>query len=445
MTLLDRYVLRNFLEPFIMCFAGFIAIWFIIDVSDNFNDFLEAHASFRQISGYYITQVPQTIMMSLPVGLMLALLFSLSRMSRTNEIISQLTAGRSIVRVLVPLFAVGILTTAFCLWLNWARTPHAEGIKKGAMNQIRRGKKAGEVEPVLAHLFRDRQNNRTWFVRKLRPGVNLLEDVHVTQQDSLGRILKKWYGSEATYDAQQKQWKLARGMIVEFTPEGDIGETDRFPNDVRIIKDWSETPWRVASSELVPASLSVPELRDYLHFNFDFPPVQLAPYRANLSDRYALPFQCLIAVLIAAPLGIVFNRRGVVGGVAGAITLLVVMLMSHSFFLMLGKGMRVDPWVSPWIPNLVLGFIGVMLLWYRSTNRDFPKFADAATRARLAFFLGLALFAAAAYQFWRGYPQSTQITGKMWANASYDCAVLGAVLIIYWLKVLRTEMKKLPK
>ncbi|MEP6667516.1 MAG: LptF/LptG family permease [Chthoniobacter sp.] len=376
MSLLDRYVLRSFLEPFLMCFAGFIAIWFIIDIQDNFNDFMEAHATFKQISGYYITQVPQTIMMSLPVGLMLALLFSLSRMSRTNEIISQLTAGRSVVRVLVPLFAVGVLMTGFCLWLNWDRAPHAEGIKKNAMNQIKRGKKAGTVEPILAHLFRDRQNNRTWFVRKLRPGENRLDGVHVTQQDPTGRILKKWYASSATYDPVKKEWKIEKGMIVNFTPEGDMidSEADRFPSGFRIIKDWTETPWRVASSELNPASLSVPELQEYMKFNSDFPPVQLAPYEANLADRYALPFQCIIAVLLAAPLGIVFNRRGVVGGVAAAITLLVAMLMSHSFFLMLGKSMRLSPYFSPWIPNIALGIVGFLLLWYRSTNRDFPKF-----------------------------------------------------------------------
>jgi len=378
MSLLDRYVLRSFLEPFFMCFAGFIAIWLIIDVSDNFNDFLDAHASFRQIFGYYMTQAPQTIIMSLPVGLMLALLFSLSRMSRTNELISQLTAGRSVVRVLTPLIIVGVLATAVCLWLNWERAPHAEGIKKNAMNQIKRGKKAGDVEPVLAHLFRDRLNNRTWYVRKLRPGSmkdgNRLDGVHVTQQDETGRILKKWYASTAIYVPEKNVWKLEKGKIVEFTPEGDIADEDRFVTESRIITDWTETPWRVASSELNPNGLSVPELREYMVVNSDFPAVQLAPYKANLADRYALPFQCLLAVFIGAPLGIVFNRRGVVGGVTGAISLLVVMIMAHSFFLMLGKGMRVNPNFSPWIPNIGLGIIGMMLLWYRSTNRDFPKF-----------------------------------------------------------------------
>jgi len=48
------------------------------------------------------------------------------------------------------------------------RAPHAEGLKKGAMKKIAKGKKVDEVEPLLAHLFRDRQNNRTWYVRKLR-------------------------------------------------------------------------------------------------------------------------------------------------------------------------------------------------------------------------------------------------------------------------------------
>jgi lipopolysaccharide export LptBFGC system permease protein LptF len=312
----------------------------------------------------------------MPVALMLALLFSLSRMSRTNEIISQLTAGRSVMRVLRPLIAVGIIATGFCLWLNWERTPHAEGYKKEAMNKIRRGKKANDVEPVLAHVFRDRQNFRTWFVRKLRPGSNELEDVHVTQQDEKGHILKKWYGATAIYDPKRQLWGLEKGMIVNFTLEGDMidAESDRFPDGMRIIKEWSETPWRVASSEFNPAALSVPELRDYMKFNFDFPAVQLAPYEANLADRYALPFQCLIAVFIAAPLGIVYNRRGVVGGVAAAICLLVVMIMSHSFFLILGKGMRIDPYFSPWIPDIGLGLVGVILLWYRSTNRDVPKF-----------------------------------------------------------------------
>ena len=45
----------------------------------------------------------------------------------------------------------------------------------------------------------------------------------------------------------------------------------------------------------------------------DFPEVRLAPYRTQLHYRWALPWVCLLVVFIAAPLGIVYNRRGILG------------------------------------------------------------------------------------------------------------------------------------
>ena len=148
MQKLDRYVLRNFFEPFLICLGGFIAIWLIIDFSDNNNDFLQARASLKQIAEFYLTQLPATILLSLPIGLLLAILFSLSSMSRRNEIISMLTAGRSVPRVLLPLIVVGVIASAFLGWLNYELAPHAEAIKKSALEQISRGRRQGEVESV---------------------------------------------------------------------------------------------------------------------------------------------------------------------------------------------------------------------------------------------------------------------------------------------------------
>ena len=375
MKLLDRYVLRNFFEPFFIAFSAFIAIWLIMDLHDNQGEFIEARASIGQVSKYYLTQLPAITLISMPIGLLLALLFSLSSMSRRNEIISMLTAGRSVFRVLLPLLMIGVLATAACLWLNWEMAPHGEGIRKVALKQIRRGKKAGEFEPVNGHLFRDRQNDRTWFVRRFRPGESRFDNVHITQQDESGRIVKKWYAERADYEAATRTWVLQNGLIVDFNEQGDIESSDPFPGGVRKISDWSETPWRVSSSQLDPQNLSVPELQEYLKYNYDFPQAQLAPYRTNLSDRWALPASCFIVVLISAPLGIVYNRRGVLAGVAGAIFFFFAMIMTRDLFLALGKGGRISPAWAPWIPDAVAGVIGLILLWFRSTNRDLPSFS----------------------------------------------------------------------
>src|SRR6476619_3790093 len=108
--LLDRYVVRNFLQVYIYCIAGFISIWLIFDVSDNISVFIDSHLGFTRVLHYYFSQLPQILVILLPVALLLALLFCLGRMSRANEIVSMLTAGVSIPRVLMPLIVVGILT-----------------------------------------------------------------------------------------------------------------------------------------------------------------------------------------------------------------------------------------------------------------------------------------------------------------------------------------------
>jgi len=382
MKLLDRYVIRNFVEPFMICFSGFIAIWLIIDLNDNHQDFLDAHASLRQVTGFYLTQLPSTVLFSVPVGLLLALLASLSSMSRRNEIISMLTAGRSVIRVLAPLLCIGVLTAGGSLWLNWELAPHAEGIKKGAIKKIRRGIRADEVEPVSGHLFRDRLNDRTWFIRRFRPGQSQFDDVHIMQQSEDGKITRKWYAQHATYEASTKTWVLENGRIVEFDEMGGIESTDDFLGGVRRISDWTETPWRVSSSQLDPQNLSIPELQDYMRFNSDFPASQLAPYRTNLADRWALPISCLIVVMVAAPLGIVYNRRGVLAGVSTGIAIFFAMMLTRYLFLALGKGNRINPTWGPWIPDIVFGLVGIILLWFRSTNRDLPSFSLSLFRKR---------------------------------------------------------------
>ena len=74
---------------------------------------------------YYAHQLPHFILLSMPLGLLLALLYCLSKMSRANEVISMLTAGRSVIRIIMPLLLCGLLATGLCLWLNYELAPMA--------------------------------------------------------------------------------------------------------------------------------------------------------------------------------------------------------------------------------------------------------------------------------------------------------------------------------
>ena len=369
MTILDRYVLQKFLLPFFYCFVGFIAIWFIFDLSDNLQDFIEGKAPFSVLLQYYSSQVPQIILICLPIGTLLALLYSLTAMSRSNEIISMIGAGLSVTRILIPLIIVGLLLTGVTAWVNYSGAPHAAAIRKQMLRDIKRGEK-WEVR-IRGHLFRNREQMRTWFVRKIIVERLELQDVQILEQNEQGDILREWYAKGADYNPELKQWKLSWAYYVEMNPAGEIVKREN--RKTIYIDGWTETPWRISSSVMNADFLSVSELEDYLRFNSDFPENRLAAFRTNLEYRWALPWVCLIVVFLAAPMGIVYSRRGILGGVAMAIGMFFSLVFVSSLFIALGKGGRVSPFVAAWGPMILFFGIGLLLLWYRSTNRDLPK------------------------------------------------------------------------
>ena len=375
MILLDRYILRSFLAPFLLCFFGFLAIWLVFDMQSNTSDFLEAHVSLKWVAYYYLTQVPQFMMICLPVGLLLALLFCLSKMSRSNEIIAMLTAGQSLMRLLLPLFGAGLILTGICTALNFSLAPRSDSIRKELKNGI--SKRRDKNMFLEAQVFCNRSNRRIWFVQKMRARAlndDPLEGVTILEQNETSSVSAKWIASAASYKPETKSWLLSNGIMVRFAPDGAIQSSKTF--QTLQLDNWSETPWRIASSNIDPQGLSVPELRDYLRFNADFPPAQLAPYNTHLHYRWALPVQCLIVVLFTGPLAIVFSRRGVLTGIAGAIFLFAGMTFFSFLMLALGKGGRVAPATAAWLPIVLFGSVGLFLLYLKGNNREFPKLSE---------------------------------------------------------------------
>jgi lipopolysaccharide export system permease protein len=373
MRLLDRYVIRNFLQAYFYCIAGFISIWLIFDISDNISTFIDEHFGFMLTVRYYLTQVPEVFIILLPVALLLALLFSLGRMSRSNEIVSMLTAGVSIPRVLTPLITMGLITVAASLWLNYSLAPHAEMAKKNFIATAR-----SHQFTVQGQIFRNRTDLRTWFIQSFRPGHNIFNNVQVLQQDGHDNIVESYLTPRATYHPETKTWELENVKVVHYDTAGNITDEKMLPS--LKIEHWSETPFRLGSANVRAEYLSFPELRQYLHFNSDFPVTLLAPFRTHLQYRIALPWTCLVVVCIAAPLGIGYSRRGVLASVASAVVLVFSMNFLTHLFLALGEGDRISPILAAWTPNVIFTIIGLYLLYLRATNREAPRFQLAAAR-----------------------------------------------------------------
>jgi lipopolysaccharide export system permease protein len=289
-------------------------------------------------------------------------------MSRANEIVSMLTAGVSLPRVLMPLIGIGLVTVAASMALNYSLAPHSELARKAFLSEAQ--SRPGRY--IQGQIFRNRTDSRTWFIQNFLPRGNVFNNVQVLQQDANDNIVTNYIASRASFRPETKTWDLNNVRVVHYDHAGNILEEQFYPS--LKVEHWSETPFRLGSANERAEFLSLPELREYLSFNADFPHTLLAPFRTHFQYRLALPWTCFVVVCIAAPLGIGYSRRGVLSSVAAAVILVFSMNFLVHLFLALGEGDRVPAWIAAWAPNLLFTAIGLYLLYLRASNREAPSF-----------------------------------------------------------------------
>ena len=136
-----------------------------------------------------------------------------------------------------------------------------------------------------------------------------------------------------------------------------------------ITRDWQETPWQLVKPGLDQSHLGIPELNSWLAANEGVEWANKRPYLTQWHYRYAQPVICLVTILIAAPLGIVFSRRGISGGVSIALFLCAGMLLASSFFLTFGEAGRLPPIIAAWGTNILFTVIALYLFNRRLTGR----------------------------------------------------------------------------
>ncbi len=376
---MDRYTLRSFASPFILCLLGFIAIAFLIDLTDNFADFANSKSSMKIVLSYYGILLPQIIVLFAPIALLLSLLYTLGKMSRANEIISMLGTGRSLLSILKPVFFVGIMASLICMALSYYWAPRSVGATEAMIESIHLNEEPDSMATRQPYV--NASASRAWYVGRIPFDltVDKMRGIEVYGTDEEGRLEKVWLAKSAWW-WMGGAWTLYNGHVIEFDEDEVATSITSFDGDGsegspnRLDVDWDETPWQIIGQTFRADFLSVPDLGSYIRSNATPDNAEeMAPFRTYWHYNLSLPWTCFVVVLIAAPLGIVYSRRGILGGVAVAILIFFGIMVLDNFFLNLGKFNSISPAYAAWMPRIIFGGIGFCILMFRARNRELPK------------------------------------------------------------------------
>jgi lipopolysaccharide export system permease protein len=104
------------------------------------------------------------------------------------------------------------------------------------------------------------------------------------------------------------------------------------------------------------------ELLQYIRLRPDMASDELAIRLVHFHSRLAMPWTCLIVVLLGIPTGARTGRQGAFAGVIMAVAMFFGFYVLTYLGQFLGKKQLLWPWLSSWLPNIVFLLAGARML-----------------------------------------------------------------------------------
>lgn len=379
MKLIDKYLLREYLIPFFCCLFGFCMIYVISGLFDKASDFIRSGVTLSQIIYFYGLSLlayadnsnVSFLVTILPISLLASALYSLSRLTKQNELTAMCSSGISVVRLMVPFLGVGITCSVLSLVVQEVVAPRASRLTDEFL--AANGKTALSTV-ATAGRFYDGEAGCLWRVSKVdlvNPTILYGVDVQVEVAERVRQEYPDSLYSTVITNVGMAEWKEGRwlfhgGMEQSFLPGGIPDGPPRGPlSGPAVTAGVAATPEDIAfgiDSVKAQKYVSATAVLRWLHSKKVWPSENLM-LSLDSHRRLAMPWACVIAVMLAIPAGVRGGREGVITGMLVALALFIGFYFSLEFFIILGKKEVIaSPWLGAWLANMVFFLLGTVMI-----------------------------------------------------------------------------------
>jgi lipopolysaccharide export system permease protein len=368
LSVLDRYIAKQFAGPFIFGVSAFSSILVSVGtIFDLIRRMTELGLPFSIAFRVFLLRCPEFVSLSLPMATLLSTLMVYARLSTDSELIAMRSAGISVPRLVLPAIVLSFLVSALTFGFNEAVVPAAKYQATQTLEAALKSEKPNFKETNIQHLqyqdVRQPDGSKT----------QVLERIFYAQQFD-GRQMKQLTvldmsrpevtqiitAKTAEWNANENIWDFYNGTIYMVDPNGSYKNIVKFEQQ-RV--ELPRTPLDLASRDRDSAEMNIEEVREYrelLRQSGDEKRMRRMDLR--IQQKIAFPFVCLVFGLAGSTLGIRPQRAG--RGTSFAISIVIIFTYYLLSFICDSMGqLEVLPLVlAAWLPTLVGLAAGLWLL-----------------------------------------------------------------------------------
>ena len=123
--IITRYLLKLLLAPFLFATALLTTLMLLNEVVKRFGDLVGKGLHWTVIAEVFVLSIPFILAMTLPMAVLVAVLYTFNQLAADNEISAMKASGISMTRLLLPVCAAALLLAGGMVWLNNSLLPES--------------------------------------------------------------------------------------------------------------------------------------------------------------------------------------------------------------------------------------------------------------------------------------------------------------------------------
>lgn len=369
MSLLDRYVLREWLKIFGLAMGATLGLILMQTLYDDLRDLLDRGASAGDTLLYLAIKAPSFLTVVLPIVLLVSLLYALGQLHRNNEIVAMRAAGLGLFHITRSIWLAGLVLCGAMLWLNGKIVPWSVEAARSLSDQLEfeyqaRNTSQNQIGVTRAVTFDNQRQGRMWVINRYSRYAQRAYGVSVSELDIKRREKTRILATEARFDPNRNCWVFWNGRETWIDPE--TGEATRsVPFDERVKPNYTEEPNLMLIFDVKPSNLSFFELERIIdYFRVEENP-KVTMYAIRYYGLLADTLSPLIIIAIGIPFAVTGVRVNPAVGVSKSIGLFLLYFIVLKFATVLGTRGVLDPLTAAWVPNFAMLAFGAFLFFRR--------------------------------------------------------------------------------
>jgi LPS export ABC transporter permease LptF/LPS export ABC transporter permease LptG len=368
--IIDRYVIREIIPPFMLALLVFTFILIIPFIIDLAEDMIAKGVPAGTILQLVVTLLPGTLALTIPMALLIGLLVGLGRLSADREFVVMMACGISPYRLLHPILVFSVVCWGLTSWVLIKGMPDGNQRFREISTEIAMNRAEGEVRP---RVFFEDFPNVVLYVREVP--TNGQGWLGVLAADTSNPSTPVIFVARRGRMVINRQARTIEMVLEEGTRHStklqdpsayEVVKFERFAMSLNPESVFPRTGPSRGDNELPIEDLQVRAVE--LQMQGTSPHNQIM----TIHRKFSIPVACFVFAVLGLALGASNRKDGKLAafvlGIGVIFAYYVIMFSAQA----LTKGFWIPAWLSMWIPNIVLGAAGVFLLINRARSADQP-------------------------------------------------------------------------